>query len=75
VTAAGFGTIRRNGGVLEISCASGRLEFQSLKVNLANPVARIGTRTLTFQKRTDGVTTCQFSEPVSISEGQTLTLG
>lgn len=75
VTASGFGTLRRAGRVLEISCASGRLEFQSLKVDYANPVVRLGARSLGFRAHRDGLTTLEFSEPVSLGAGQALTLG
>jgi len=74
VTSRGFGTIRRSGHELTISCVSGSLEFQSLKVDLARPVARLGAQRLTARSRTDGSTTLEFSEPVKLGAGQILTL-
>jgi len=75
VTASGFGTIRRSGRSLSISCASGSLEFQSLKVDLAHPTARIGAQRLSARVRHEDVTTLEFSAPVTLGAGQELTLG
>jgi uncharacterized protein (DUF608 family) len=72
-TSKAFGTLRRTGKTLSLSCTSGTLEFQSLKLPLPTPTAKIATRTLLARTSTkDGITLLEFSTPVSLSAGQTL---
>jgi uncharacterized protein (DUF608 family) len=75
VTADGFGGIARTGHLLSISCTYGSLRFQTLRLDLPNRSARIGTRHLSSNAATDsGVSTLKFATPVALTSNQTLTL-
>jgi uncharacterized protein (DUF608 family) len=74
VTASGFGTLRRSGSTLAISCVSGNLSFKSLKMDQARTAARLGGRTLAAQASVGSPLTLEFSDLVSLNQGQTLTL-
>jgi hypothetical protein len=77
-TASGFGKISRSRLTLSIFCASGSLTFKRLQVNLpgARPAVRLAGRALASQAARQGsVTVIEFTQPVSIEAGQTLTVG
>ena len=77
-TASGFGTISRSGRTLSIVCVSGKLTFQRLQVNLANPgklAVRLAGRVLAWKPVLQGTAIVYaFTHPVSIEAGQTLTV-
>lgn len=76
-TASGFGTIRRRGQTLFLACASGKLTFQRLEVNLADakPSVHLAGRALPSQAvRQGNLVAIEFTQPVSVAAGQTLTV-
>jgi hypothetical protein len=76
-TASGFGKISRSGQTLSITCASGKLTFQRLQVNLANakPAIQLAGRAVASRAvRQGSVTAIEFAQPVSIEAGETLTV-
>jgi uncharacterized protein (DUF608 family) len=75
VTATGFGAIRRSGGALAIHCNYGKLEFKSLKLPASAKSARIGDLGLPATRtETKREAILEFTEPVVLSAGATLTL-
>lgn len=77
VTASGFGSISRKGEALSIACASGKLSFKKLQVNLAKPrpSIRLASRTVNAKvSRQMNATTVEFDQPLSIEAGQTLSV-
>ena len=75
VTASGFGTISRSGRTLSIHCASGTLNLKSLKLQMAAQSARMGALTLAISITTrEGGAMLEFSTPLSLTAGQTLTV-
>jgi uncharacterized protein (DUF608 family) len=75
VTASGFGSISRNGQTLSIHCTYGKLEVNSLKLNSDPQAIQIGAKTLATRttKSADGVL-LEFSSPLSLAAGQTLSM-
>ncbi len=75
VTASGFGSISRNGHALSIHCAYGKLEVKSLKLRSAPQSIRIGSKTpaTRMKKAADGIL-LEFSSPLSLAAGQTLSM-
>ncbi len=78
VTAAGFGRVSRRSGTLTIACHSGALEFKQLRVNLPQsklPVRLAGHAVPAKVSREGALATLDFAEPLSITAGQTCTVG
>ena len=76
VTASGFGTISRTGKRMSIHCAYGTLGLRRLKLPMAAGAARIGAKPLAAHATKDGEgVKLEFSSPVSLGAGQTLTIG
>ena len=75
VTASGFGTIARKAQSLSIHCAYGALDLKSLKLRMPAQSARIGATTLNARatKEADSVI-LDFSSPISLAAGQTMTI-
>jgi hypothetical protein len=74
-TASGFGAISRAKRALSIHCAYGVLELKLLKVRSAPHSIRFETRILVASiTTTEGSALVEFSMPISIRAGQTLTL-
>lgn len=73
VMASGFGTIRRAGRVLSISCAYGTLGFKVLKLRMAAQSARIDGHPLATHSRKAGDSfMLEFRTPVSLRANQAL---
>jgi hypothetical protein len=78
VTASGFGTISRKGGTLTLDCRSGSIGFQKLRVNVpgTKPVVRLAGRAMNASiTRESGITTLEFSQPITINVGQSCAIG
>jgi len=75
VTASGFGSISRKGQTLSICCAYGKLEVTSLKLRSSPQSIRLGSGPLaTRTKKAAGGFTLEFSRPLSLAAGQTLSI-
>jgi hypothetical protein len=75
VTAWGFGRISRKGQTLSIHCAYGKLDVNSLKLRSDPQSIRIGGEALaTRTKKAADVITLEFSSPLSLVAGQTLSI-
>ena len=75
VTASGFGSISRNGQTLSIHCAYGKLEVKSLKLQSDPQSIRIGAKTpATRTTKAAGGVMLEFSNPLSLAAGQTLSI-
>jgi uncharacterized protein (DUF608 family) len=74
VTPSGFGTLSRNGQTLALNCVQGSLSLRALRVAAAQS-ARLDGKALTVTPRhtAEGVILA-FASPVTLSEGQTLTI-
>ncbi len=76
-TRLGFGTIRRRGGVLSITCVSGRMEFKVLRVNRAAVQQgailngkKLGQK-ITYEA---GLAVITFDQPMIIAAGDMLAI-
>jgi len=75
VTSSGFGTICRTGRSLSISCAYGELRFASLKLDVAEPRARLGNEALSARTTVkDSLTTMKFNVPIVLRADRVLTI-
>jgi uncharacterized protein (DUF608 family) len=74
-TSTGFGSISRSARTLSIQCASGTLNFRFLQLNTPANAARIGAQTLSPSiSPTAAGATLEFTPPLSLAAGQTLTI-
>jgi glycogen debranching enzyme len=75
VTASGFGSVSRKGQTLSIHCAYGKLEVNSLKLRSGPQSIRIGAKTpATRTTKAAGGILLEFSSPLSLAAGQTLSI-
>ncbi len=78
VMASGFGRLSRKGAALSIECLSGGLAFSKLQVNLpaGRLAAKLDGRELEAKATTQGgLTTLEFTQPVTIKAGQVCVIG
>jgi uncharacterized protein (DUF608 family) len=77
VTAAGFGRISRKSNTLRIDCIGGVLKFKKLQVNSAKarPAVRLsGVAVGVSASREGSLTTLEFTLPLAINAGESLTV-
>jgi len=75
VTASGYGSIRRAGRTLSVTCASGKLVFQRLKTGPAARSVRIDDRRLELKvvKTADAVI-FEFTSPISLGKNEGISI-
>ena len=75
VTSAGYGVVAREGGALSISCQSGEIAFQKLRVNIPAAKPQLSGHELKANISKEGrAILLEFAKPVTVAAGQTLEL-